>query len=495
MQPVEYYQIGGFNAHLSSNSNETLASKLMDSGDGEFVLGIRPCGASYLLLPCERYRDMHLERPLKRLWPWKASHFESLSPVQFPTKLDLAAKFGMLASNKRSTDGPPRDRSKANTAYTAGGQSLSPAGIARSSFEHQRVFYRLCQCTLERPFDYALRTAPWIRDVRIFSFAFNTWASDTRSLDEREAEPKVLDVGWTEFNAPNDSADLTAVSTSHYIVEEERYLNNPGRQKLSLPDITQNMPKATISTLLQDLFRPTHTGEHSAPKLLLVHDERMTRCILRHFGVNTSQWKLGIKDLLYYPDPHGASKRDRDAYGDSKRDVRDSGRRPRDRSRSPRRQEAADYRVRPRSPPAHHRPPPVYIVDVRQMYQTMMQVHPQNDTVLSNAVALNVKDTAPVRGEEDELIYQDVDPMSWLIGYMWEDMANSIAIDEQRALRLRFSTEAPIEDVGVATQEMGDDGEVDPNDLLQPAPRSGARTNAPRPAEMFDSQSEDDEYY
>lgn len=95
-----------------------------------------------------------------------------------------------------------------------------------------RVFYRLCQSTIQRPLDYALSLAPWFRSVRILSFAFNTWASDTRSLTEREEDPKVLDVGWTEFDAPTDSDDLAAVSTSHYVVEEERFLNNPGRRKL-----------------------------------------------------------------------------------------------------------------------------------------------------------------------------------------------------------------------------------------------------------------------
>lgn len=55
----------------------------------------------------------------------------------------------MLVSNKKTTDGIPRDRSKANTAYTAGGNYLSEIGIARSSFEHQRsaqvlAFLYLC---------------------------------------------------------------------------------------------------------------------------------------------------------------------------------------------------------------------------------------------------------------------------------------------------------------------------------------------------------------
>ena len=73
---------------------------------------------------------------------------------------------------------------------------------------------------------------------------------------------------------------------------------------------------------------------------------------------------------------------------------------------------------------------------------------------------------------------------------MWEDMANSIAIDEQRALRHRFSKE-PIEDYGGPAGDYEDD-EADPNNSLQPAPFPGNPAGAPRPVGMFDSDSEDE---
>lgn len=111
------------------------------------ISGIQPCGASSLLLPCTKFTRLHLGRP--RDPPRYASEYESLSPIQFATKRDLSAKFAMLVSNKKTTDGIPRDRSKANTAYTVGGNYLSEIGIARSSFEHQRsaqvlAFLYLC---------------------------------------------------------------------------------------------------------------------------------------------------------------------------------------------------------------------------------------------------------------------------------------------------------------------------------------------------------------
>ncbi|KAI0672854.1 hypothetical protein C8Q78DRAFT_1077174 [Trametes maxima] len=496
MQPVEYYQIGGFGAHMRDNSNDALAARLMGRDGAEFVLGIRPNGASCLLLPHDRFlRIVNGRLPYKR--PYRAEEFVSLSPVQFPTKLHLAEKLGLLMSKKPKGGDVHRDRSKANTAYTVGGDTLSPAGVARSSFEHQRVFYRLCQNTIERQFDYALNMAPWFQDVRIFSFAFNTWASDTRPLDEREAEPKVLDVGWTEFNAPTDEADLVAMSTSHYIVEEDKFLSNSGRKKLFVENVTQNMPKATISTILKALFGPSDRAPNT-PKILLVHGERAARCVLRSFGVDTYQWKVGIKDLLYCRDGRAPM---RDQHSDRKYDGRDHrlGKWKRDRSQSPRRQATADPRRR--SPPSRQTPPSVYLVDVRQMHYNMMEVPPRDNSILSNALALSVKDISPVRDENDLAIYEDIDPKSWcagkesrLVGRMWEDMANGVAIDEQRALRIKFSKEELIDGYGEALGVPGANDEVDPNDILPPSMPITGGQNVSRPVGMFDSGSEDEEW-
>ena len=95
-----------------------------------------------------------------------------------------------------------------------------------------RVFYRICQDAVSFPEDYALNKARWFNDVCIYSFAFNLWAADTRSLEERQKDPCVLDVGWTEFDSPTDSDDLRAVSTTHLFLEENRLLMNKGRKRL-----------------------------------------------------------------------------------------------------------------------------------------------------------------------------------------------------------------------------------------------------------------------
>ena len=174
-----------------------------------------------------------------------------MSPISFGAKFDLVEKLRRLESTKKGPKGSePRDRSQANTQYSAGGDGLSEEGVARAAFEHQRlvrppppvvlcadrdrsrsVFYRLCQNSIDSPRHYALSAAPWIKDVCIIAFAFNLWGSDTRCLNEMQADPRVLDVGWTVFQTPTDENDLQAISTTHFVMEENKFLGNPGRTR------------------------------------------------------------------------------------------------------------------------------------------------------------------------------------------------------------------------------------------------------------------------
>ncbi|KAI1794692.1 hypothetical protein LXA43DRAFT_996154 [Ganoderma leucocontextum] len=478
--------------------------EMFQDGD-DLVLGIRPNGASYLLLPVDRFDSRLGPQPRDR--PWSANDFESLSPIQFGQKEDLVDKLSSYVSNKKNKDRNPRDRSKANTEYTAGGEDLSDRGDERSCFEHQRLLYRLLQKTIRRPGDYAVPMPSPFHDIQIYSLAFNLWFGDTRALDERMADPKVLDVGWTEFDAPTDSDDLKAVSTTHLTIEEERYLGNPGRTRSTLPDITQAMPRDSVSTLLQSLFASERSDDASAPKLLLVHDAKTTMAVLRTFGVDTSKWATGIKHLLCNPAVSDGLRRD--SQYDVRLERRDHGlygKSSRERSRSPCRQPADERHVRPRSPPTRRaEAPPVYIVDVRAMYGFLMRVAPgQDNSVLVNAKALRVQDTALQRGEDDQVIYEDIDPKQWcagresrLLGYMWEDMANGVAIDEQRAYRDEIAKEAASYALAAGYLGRADDEDVDPNDIIQPM-ATGSGQLQPKPSKpygMFDSEDEDDDYY
>ncbi|PIL24311.1 hypothetical protein GSI_14064 [Ganoderma sinense ZZ0214-1] len=514
MEPVKYYQIGGFKAHLPwaqwnpHSNSEVLIDSLMRMfrDDDDLVLGIRPNGASYLLLPVDQF-DARFGQQRPRDRPWNAHDFESLSPIQFGTEKALIDKLASYVSNKKTRGGDPRDRSKANTEYTSGGEALSDRGEERSCFEHQRLLYRLLQKTIRRHKDFAVSLPPWFHDIQIYSLAFNLWFADTRPLDERLANPRVLDVGWTEFDAPTDSDDLKAVSTTHLTVEEERYLGNPGKTRLTLPDITQAMPRDSIATLLQNVFSSQQSNAASMPKLLLVHDTKTTMAVLHAFGVDTSKWATGIKQLLYsYSSAARNDLRTVSQYDVhlERRDRGSYGKPSRGRSRSPRRQSTDERHVRQRSPPTHRaEAPPVYIVDVRAMYGFLMRVAPGHDnSILLNAKALHLRDTALHRGEDDQVIYQDIDPKQWcagkesrLIGYMWEDLANGVAIDEQRAYRNEIAKEAAALPPAARYQGRADDDDVDPNDIMQPMGAGSGQPKPSKPYGMFDSEDEDDEYY
>ncbi|KAI0807781.1 hypothetical protein C8Q74DRAFT_1313473 [Fomes fomentarius] len=498
MQEVKYYQVGGWRAHVRSNSNDALTTTIFNSG-AELVLGIRPTGASYLLVTEDEYFKRRLGRPLHNLW--RANQFYSLSPIQFATWADLAAKLKSLTSNKKSSGTAPRDRSQANTAYTTDGdpEIHRVDGMLRSSFEQQRVFYRLFQGMIPDPRVYALNLAPWFNTVRVYSFAFNLWAADMRTLEERIADPRVLDVGWTKFDAPNEYEDLKAVSSTHVFVKEDGFLNNPGRKRLSLPTVTQSMPRDTIKTLLQNLFAHEWEEGYIPPKLLLVYDTQATFRVLRSFGVDTSKWATGINDILYCADTSRIYYRT-GQHGSARSDLHDrKSQWSRERSRSPRndRRTSTDERsTRPCSPSPRRPPPPVYVVDVQELYSTLSQLKSQGRSLLSDAKALSVQDTALVRSADDQVIYEEVDTSQWLLGYMWEAMANSAAIDEQRILRQIYAKEEPVECSGVASGHAfppEDDEDIDPNDIPQPMAQAAPPQKKSAPIEFNSDDSDYDE--
>lgn len=87
--------------------------------------------------------------------------------------------------------------------------------------------------------------------------------------------------------------------------------------------------------------------------------------------------------------------------------------------------------------------------------------------------------------------------MNRLIGYMWEDMANGVAIDEQRAYREEIAKEAASYAHAMAYPGRADDEDVDPNDIMQPM-GVGSGQLQPKPSKpygMFDSEDEEDDYY
>lgn len=456
----------------------------------ELVLGIRPNGASYLLIPKAWYRFHRGRAP--NFIGWGPERFISLSPINFPTRDALEKKLRTLVSNKKDKSGIPRDRSKANTPFTASGDGLSDAGISRASFEHQRVIYRYLTQDLQDLTELSLRPVSWLRNVRIITFAYNTWTADSRVFQERESDPKLLDVGWSEFPLPSNTHPFVALSSRNLIIGENRFLNNPGLKRLTFESGTsETVEVTTIRELLQSQLLMKQEGYAASQVLLLVHDEQKTMKLLQALGVDTSSWTSGISDLLYGAVSVNANPRDprqRDhPYGTRGRTSR---------SRSPRPHPDDHRPSRPRSPPrpgALRTLGSVHVVDVRRLYLALRQISPLDDTIRSNAAGLGVKDVLSVNGAGTQEVAEFVEKgwcagsESRLLGYMWHSMAHGPAIDEQRFLRWS-STSAEMETSNNANEEADskiidhgddeDDEEVDPNDMVQPgAPIASSGTS------------------
>lgn len=129
---------------------------------------------------------------------------------------------------------------------------------------------------------------------------------------------------------------------------------------------------------LQDIF---NEAKRSRPVLLFVHDAEWAMVVLKSFGVDTSEWRLGIEPILgrrllekpRFEDTHDTTK-----FRSRSRDPRSSTipyhdeRYRSSRSRSPTHNKSFK---RDRSPIEEKRSPhPVYVVDVKNLYTTMRQI-------------------------------------------------------------------------------------------------------------------------
>ncbi|OCH86890.1 hypothetical protein OBBRIDRAFT_796710 [Obba rivulosa] len=409
--------------------------------------------------------------------PWPSQRYISLSPVRFANRAGLKEKLYTLASSRKSKTGEPRDRSRANTQYCSAGDGPSVVGTSRAAFEHQRVFIRLLREELEDPSAFALRPMQWSRDIRIVALAYNLWAADMRLLEERERDPKILDVGWTVFDTPRRSTSLSVMEARHIVLEENRLLNNHGAKRLPfINGTTETLNRISLASQLQQLFSLPPDGRLASPMMLLVHNARATLDILRALGVDTSRWVSGISDILYSPYDHNRSSR----WEGHRRDMDERTPTRSARSQSPRARQAGG--TRPRSP---HRStaglPSVYVVDVRDMYLTMNGRQTRDDNILSNARDLCIEDealgnNATVQGESSPGNDWCAGNESRLLGCMWSSMARGPAVDEQCVLRWRQTEPVPGTSntasestvTASATTEASvdpDDSDFDPNDL------------------------------
>ncbi|KAJ7731705.1 hypothetical protein DFH07DRAFT_715932, partial [Mycena maculata] len=136
-----------------------------------------------------------------------ATDFESVSPIAFGDLHALDTRLETLRPAKRGRF----DNSPANKAYRG---AVDSSG--RAQFEHSRLLYRVLQSQIDRrKWDLYDSDTSWSTSLRVFSFAYNLWATDQRPAVDRRKLPKLLDIGWCEAVTPSLEGDM---KTEKYIM-------------------------------------------------------------------------------------------------------------------------------------------------------------------------------------------------------------------------------------------------------------------------------------
>ncbi|KAK0207975.1 hypothetical protein DFS33DRAFT_397416 [Desarmillaria ectypa] len=300
MGTIYYYQLGGFeNRRLDFLwtdrgqfwDHSKLARDVFSIAKGGMVqlaLGIANTGASYLLIPERRAKDIARNCRLRYPNPKTslcAADFESISPIEFKNTDELSKKLGSLnTKNKDKKNGmSPMDRSKANKGYDA--IAMDPDGrndgLYRPLFEHGRVLYRLKQNVLDENLIEVDRS-PGLETFRMCSFIYNRW---------QPGSPTILDVGLAE-GAPGRLDPPLAV---RQLVIKRNKMLDAGRRDTFIYGTSEEVDEYGTTQAVQEFFQKRDSG----PMLLLVCGRRDTLEVLSQcYGVDNTTWGNGLKDLL-----------------------------------------------------------------------------------------------------------------------------------------------------------------------------------------------------
>ncbi|CAK5281896.1 unnamed protein product, partial [Mycena citricolor] len=246
--------------------------------------GIKPSGSSHILLTEEQFDRLwgcQLDSVNFRRISSAVSDFESLSLICFRDRSSLEAKLRGLTPKSNTN----RDTSPLNKNY----QDLHCTdGHGRGIFENARVLYRLLN-GLDSGLSQtlALGSTSWTSSVQVIVFAFSLWLGDERSLADRQASPKILDVAWGEVEIPtldkvNDLQDIIVAdnkghnNTKFHLFQSED--SGLGRGK------TETMSIAALKARLQDYFQPFQSARSQRPAVMLVQNSRQTKDVLKFLG-------------------------------------------------------------------------------------------------------------------------------------------------------------------------------------------------------------------
>ncbi|KAF8203864.1 hypothetical protein BJ912DRAFT_941248 [Pholiota molesta] len=429
----------------------------------ELILGITRQGSSHLLLTWQQVQKIEhflkLPRPQGRAF--SAGDFESLSPIAFFSAEEFTKKLAFLKpkatrKGKKSGSGAPEDSSQANRGYTIGIDNLY-----RGAFEHGRVIYRILNDTFRddsNPKVYGCDNTAWTPDICISSLVFNTKGVDDRLTSEKVRNPHVLDIGFCNTVLPSITPEY---STAIHIVHSGNiFLGRKGPKQPFRHGDTESIMAAMLPNRIQNLFQ----GRKS-PMILLVNKQEETMNFLRNMGVDVSQWRYGLRGLLFGSKSNSQSSN----YHNS-----------RSRSRSPSRRNHQDYNSR--YPSSHQdqyntrRPPPyapVYVLDIHQLYVKLMQAQDAQLVVdIARRLELPVED-GWCAGNEAPLLID-----------IWRSMISGPPIDDQRDLR-----------TGVAAPETEAQVNPTPGPLTAPSSDGPIQQQSGGGSDSEDSEADPNAYF
>ncbi|KAI0006174.1 hypothetical protein BJV74DRAFT_802632 [Russula compacta] len=451
-----YYQIGGLRPNVTLQGGlqydmRELAKAIFSPESSVYlVLGIRPSGASSILVPTSEWIMTKKEAFRYPGTPQLASDFLSLSPLQFNDSTQLAKKLSALKpKGKRRGE----DDSAANKVYLG---SLGQSGQFRSAFEDNRLFYHASKPSSSFWRFGLRRSSPWA-SAQVISLVFNEWSHE---------KGVILDIGWSLMTCGTHPP--TFGTSVHLEIEERQHFGNRGKQRAVFRyGQTEMLKMSNIPTRIRDLFKCEQ------PLILLVHDEGAARTIFGDLGIDSGDFFSGLKSLLQ-PDSSD-SFRHRYAYKDL-----------RGRSRSPKRDEDL-CDLRRRTPPRTQIP--VCLVDVRQMYITLRRRYAESNISLvavATELGLPSDDKSMCAGNESRLLAE-----------MWTAMASGPAIDEQNNARWGADA-APLKSAATTQSASAVDlGDVDfdPNDLAPSGSMAVAQRSGPSQMMDWDDLDDDEEEF
>ncbi|KAG6830697.1 hypothetical protein H0H92_015173 [Tricholoma furcatifolium] len=432
----DFYQIGGFRPHLQwwhYGKDQTLIeevagthSPLRSPGNEyiELVLGIKPTGTSHLLMTEPQVKSM--VRAYRKPYPshyTSASEFESLSPIYFRSKDEFQETFRRLKITSTKKGRENWDNSPENKPF-----SLGSLNLRRGSFEHGRSAPDAIDVN-----KFNLGNLTWVQAAAVYSFAFSLRAPDTRSREDRMRYPLqgALDCGLARATIPY--LHYQEGSAIHYIFSNNRVLGQgPKSPKLRfLHGETKELVDLEIVDMIRNFFSAmTNNGATegaSAPIILLVHDEEVAMSILKACGVDTSNWKSGLKDILYNIVSRNESRNRYSRQGDSGNRHDYHANNNRNRSRSPRRPSGSEsgWRQGDFSPVSRRSFAPVYVVDIKPYYSALMQTDVGSERVSRIASSLKLQDINGWCAGNDVVTILNI----------WRAMVSGSSIDQQRAER------------------------------------------------------------